>query len=84
MASHANGDLRCLALPAPRPLWPPPSSVGYGHLLAVDQAADLKVFDGVTDTGQQKAYVVLSDKERAKGCVRPFREAYRRFPAPAC
>lgn len=28
-------------------------------------------------TGQQKGYVVLSDNERAKGFVRPFRDAYR-------
>ena len=27
--------------------------------------------------GQQKAYVVLSEAERAKGFVRPFRDAYR-------
>lgn len=27
--------------------------------------------------GQQKGYVVLSDAERAKGFVRPFRDAYR-------
>ena len=27
-------------------------------------------------TGQQKAYVVLSEKERAKGFVRPVRTAY--------
>lgn len=29
------------------------------------------------ETGQQKGYVVLSDSERAKGFVRPFRDAYR-------
>jgi hypothetical protein len=28
------------------------------------------------ETGQQKAYVVLSDEERAKGFVRPVRETY--------
>lgn len=28
-------------------------------------------------SGQQKGYVVLSDAERAKGFVRPFRDAYR-------
>jgi len=28
------------------------------------------------DTGQQKAYVVLSDDERAKGFVRPVRDTY--------
>lgn len=28
-------------------------------------------------TGQQKGYVVLSAAERAKGFVRPFRDAYR-------
>lgn len=28
-------------------------------------------------TGQQKGYVVLSADERAKGFVRPFRDAYR-------
>ena len=27
--------------------------------------------------GQQKGYVVLSEAERAKGFVRPFRDAYR-------
>lgn len=27
-------------------------------------------------TGQQKAYVVLSDEERAKGFVRPYRDSY--------
>ena len=28
------------------------------------------------DTGQQKAYIVLSDEERAKGYVRPVRQEY--------
>lgn len=28
-------------------------------------------------TGQQKGYVVLRDDERAKGFVRPYRDAYR-------
>jgi len=28
------------------------------------------------DTGMQKAYVVLSDEERAKGFVRPVRRSY--------
>lgn len=28
-------------------------------------------------TGQQKAYVVLSEEERAKGFVRPVRDSYR-------
>ena len=28
------------------------------------------------DTGMQKAYVVLSDEERAKGFVRPVRNSY--------
>lgn len=28
-------------------------------------------------TGMQKAYVVLSPEERAKGFVRPYRECYR-------
>lgn len=28
------------------------------------------------DNGQQLAYVVLSDEERAKGFVRPYRDAY--------
>jgi hypothetical protein len=28
-------------------------------------------------TGQQKGYVVLTEDERAKGFVRPFRDAYR-------
>lgn len=28
------------------------------------------------DTGMQKAYVVLSDEERAKGYVRPVRDSY--------
>ena len=28
-------------------------------------------------TGLQKGYVVLSDSERAKGFIRPFRDAYR-------
>lgn len=27
-------------------------------------------------TGMQKAYVVLSDEERAKGWVRPYRDSY--------
>jgi hypothetical protein len=30
--------------------------------------------------GQQKGYVVLSEKERAKGFVRPVREAYKHLP----
>lgn len=29
------------------------------------------------ENGQQKGYVVLSEAERAKGFVRPFRDAYR-------
>lgn len=38
------------------------------------------VTDGHRDlkeNGQQKGYVVLSEAERAKGFVRPFRDAYR-------
>lgn len=31
----------------------------------------------LTSSGQQKAYVVLSERERAKGFVRPYRDAYR-------
>lgn len=31
----------------------------------------------LTPSGQQKAYVVLSDAERGKGFVRPVRDAYR-------
>lgn len=31
----------------------------------------------LTPSGQQKAYVVLSDAERSKGFVRPVRDAYR-------
>lgn len=31
-------------------------------------------------TGQQKAYVVLSEEERAKGFVRPVRATYRHIP----
>lgn len=31
----------------------------------------------LTASGQQKAYIVLSEAERAKGFVRPFRDAYR-------
>lgn len=34
---------------------------------------DLHVID---ETGMQKAYLVLSDAERAKGFVRPFRTTY--------
>ena len=30
----------------------------------------------IKDNGQQKGYVALSDEERAKGFVRPVREAY--------
>lgn len=30
----------------------------------------------VGPTGQQEAYLVLSDEERAKGFVRPFRDSY--------
>ncbi len=33
------------------------------------------------DNGQQKGYVVLSDSERAKGFVRPYRDAYRHVGA---
>lgn len=29
------------------------------------------------DTGQHKGYVVLCEEERAKGFVRPYRDAYR-------
>lgn len=29
------------------------------------------------DTGLQEKYLVLSDEERAKGFVRPYRDAYR-------
>jgi hypothetical protein len=28
------------------------------------------------DTGQQKGYVVLSEEERAKGFIRPYRDSY--------
>lgn len=31
----------------------------------------------IEPSGQQKAYVVLSDSERAKGFLRPYRDAYR-------
>lgn len=34
-------------------------------------------------TGQQKAYVVLSPEERAKGFVRPVRRSYQHIGAPA-
>lgn len=34
-------------------------------------------------TGQQKAYVVLSEDERAKGFVRPVRRSYRHVGPPA-
>lgn len=37
--------------------------------------ADHRAIDPAT--GQQKGYVVLTDHERAKGFVRPFRDAYR-------
>jgi len=33
--------------------------------------------------GQQKGYIVLSDAERAKGFVRPFRDAYRHLKCGA-
>ena len=36
---------------------------------------DLGVVDAAT--GLQKAYLVLSEEERAKGFVRPYRETYR-------
>lgn len=32
------------------------------------------------DNGQQKGYVVLSDDERAKGFVRPYRDSYVHKP----
>jgi len=35
------------------------------------------------ETGLQKAYVVLSDAEHAKGFVRPFRDAYRHLTCKA-
>jgi hypothetical protein len=34
------------------------------------------------DDGQQKGYVVLTADERAKGFVRPFRDAYRHVGPP--
>jgi hypothetical protein len=34
-------------------------------------------------TGQQKGYVVLSEAERSKGYVRPFRDAYRHLKCGA-
>jgi hypothetical protein len=34
-------------------------------------------------TGLQKGYVILSDAERAKGFVRPFRDAYRHLKCGA-
>jgi hypothetical protein len=34
-------------------------------------------------SGQQKGYVVLSDAERGKGFVRPFRDAYRHLKCGA-
>lgn len=33
-------------------------------------------FDEIKENGQQKAYVVLSDDERAKGFVNPVRHSY--------
>lgn len=31
----------------------------------------------VEETGQHKSYIVLCDEERAKGFVRPYRDAYK-------
>jgi hypothetical protein len=36
----------------------------------------------VGPTGQQDAYLVLSDEERAKGFVRPYRDSYVHVGAP--
>jgi hypothetical protein len=35
----------------------------------------------VNETGQHKGYVVLCDSERAKGFVRPYRDAYKHVGA---
>ena len=35
-----------------------------------------EIISGGVRDGQQKAYIVLSDSERAKGFVRPFRDSY--------
>lgn len=37
----------------------------------------------IKPNGQQKGYVVLAEEERAKGFVRPFRDAYRRLKCGA-
>jgi hypothetical protein len=42
--------------------------------------SDPRLGRGVDETGgkpQQEAYLILSDEERAKGFVRPVRDAYR-------
>lgn len=41
---------------------------------AVREGEDHRAID--PETGQQKAYVVLTEEERAKGFVRPVRNAY--------
>lgn len=45
-----------------------------------DDPNDPRLGRGVDDTGgkhQHEAYLILSDEERAKGYVRPVRDAYR-------
>ncbi len=53
---------------------------------------DVKLTDGsavtpdhreIKENGQQKGYVVLSEAERAKGFVRPYRDAYRHLKCQA-
>lgn len=41
------------------------------------EEADRSILEGGLRKGQQKDYVVLCETERAKGFVRPFRDAYR-------
>jgi hypothetical protein len=56
---------------------PPPPTDWFARVLADGSPVteDHREIDATT--GQQKAYVVLSDEERAKGFVRPVRRTYR-------
>lgn len=38
----------------------------------------------IKPNGQQETYLVLSEEERAKGFVRPYRDSYRHVGGKAC
>lgn len=56
---------------------PPPTDFSARVLADGSPVPEDESHKELKDNGQQKDYVVLSAAERAKGFVRPFRDAYR-------